>query len=208
MHAIIAVKAFNQAKGRLATVLNSTQREKLSYLMLCDVLITLYKSDVIKEISIVSSEPSIAGLASKYDVNLIITDKDRGYTDDAMQAISQLEPDQDGTVAIIPSDVPQITTNDIRDLDDGHSLGLSVCPALMDGGTNAFVFDLPLTIPLLFGEDSLMKYRQTAEEKNVNISLLAIKGFERDIDRPDDLLWLKEQTQGGKAWSFIQNLNL
>jgi 2-phospho-L-lactate guanylyltransferase (CobY/MobA/RfbA family) len=49
---IIPVKRFTNSKLRLSHILTSTEREKLSYFMLCDVINTLEEIDQITEIII------------------------------------------------------------------------------------------------------------------------------------------------------------
>jgi 2-phospho-L-lactate guanylyltransferase (CobY/MobA/RfbA family) len=78
----------------------------------------------------------------------------------------------------------------------------------MDGGTNGLVFSPPLEIPLRYGKDSLNKFKQEAARQGIETRLAPIRGLERDIDRPEDLIWLREQPRGGQAWTYVRGLNI
>lgn len=205
MWVILPVKAFRNAKLRLAAVLTVEQRARFSYLMLEDILTTLHTSPDVHGITLISSDQSVQALAQRYHVELMLTDVDSGYSQDATQAINALQQQDIDTVAIIPADLPHLSHADLSRLNLLHDNGLTLCPAVTDGGTNGLLFSPPLRIPLMFGDDSLNKYLSAAQENKLVTKIAQIAGLERDIDRPEDLLWLKNQVSGGQAWSYIRD---
>jgi 2-phospho-L-lactate/phosphoenolpyruvate guanylyltransferase len=208
MWVIVPVKSFSNAKLRLADVLSPSQRSKLGYLMLDDILKTLSSSDEVTGVTVISSDESARSLTEKYAVKLLKTDSDSGYSEDAMLALAAVSQESSDNIAIIPADVPQLNHDDLLQLKKAHRKGLSLCPAIVDGGTNAMLFELPLTIPLMFGIDSLEKYRSAAIKNNLTVTIHTIPGLQHDIDRPEDLEWLRKQDSGGQAWSYIRMLEL
>ena len=204
MWVILPVKAFRNAKLRLAAVLTAKQRARFSYLMLEDLLEALHTSPDVDGITVISSDQSVQALTQRYQVELLLTNVDSGYSQDATQAINALQQQDIATVAIIPADVPYLSHADLSRLNLLHDKGLTLCPAVIDGGTNGLLFSPPLRIPLMFGNDSLNKYLSAAQENNLATKIAQIAGLERDIDRPEDLLWLKNQVSGGQAWSYIR----
>ncbi len=208
MWVVIPVKALKDAKLRLNAVLSSEQRAQLSYFMLNDILETLSSSEVVEGITLISSDSSVESLANRYQAGFLSTDVDSGYSSDAMQAISKISLHYTKTIAIIPSDVPRLSLADLSHLDSVHDKGITLCPAIIDGGTNGLLFEPPLRIPLLFGVNSLSKYESAALEKGLAIKTELIEGLKRDIDRPEDLRWLVGQKSGGQAWAYIRSLGI
>ncbi|NKB36928.1 MAG: 2-phospho-L-lactate guanylyltransferase [Gammaproteobacteria bacterium] len=208
MHVLIPVKSLTNSKTRLASLLSVDQRARLSKYMLEDMLECLNSVKEINSINIVSCESSLEAMANSYKVNFIHTEEDKGYSEDALFGIEHLRIDNEQTVAIIPADIPHLSPGDLRTLIRQHKTGLSLCPAVADSGTNALVFNVPLNIPLLFGNDSLSRYQSVAFKRKIPLQLIEIGGFAKDIDRPADLNWLKEKSSGARTWNFLQNLDL
>ena len=206
--ALIPVKAFNNAKLRLSEVLSPQQRARFSYLMLEDILLTLSTSSDIENVTIISSDIAVKVLAEKYDADLMLTSVDSGYSEDVTQALSELKMNGDDRVVIFPSDVPQLRHEDLSELNNSNSKELILCPATSDGGTNAFLFTVPLPIPLSFGVDSLRRFVDSAMQHNVPVNVKRIAGLERDIDQPSDLEWFRRHSNGGQAWAFIQEMEI
>ena len=205
MWVVIPIKSLHNAKRRLSPILNSKQRAHFSYLLLLDLMETLALSDSVDGISIVSSDPALAVIAREHDADFMLMKTDCGYAHDALMAIQQLSRHEIERIAIIPSDVPQLVPAEVEQLNQTPAHGVTLCPARMDGGTNALVFTPPLEIPLLFGRDSFIKHQQAARNHGLDVRILHLPGLERDIDRPQDLLWLGSQATGGKAWSYIKH---
>lgn len=208
MWVVIPVKPFDRAKSRLATVLSSVQRAELSYLMLDDIVQTLCTCNVVEGVSLVSSDRRVRELAERHNVNLLLTRRDKGLSRDVLRAITALGEQDLELLAIIPADVPQLGHEDLVRLRQSHAGGLTLCPALIDGGTNALLFTPPLPVPLVFGVNSLNRFRMEAERARIPVLTLHLAGLERDIDRPADLAWLQQQAAGGQAWAYTRKLEL
>lgn len=86
MWVILPIKHLQDSKIRLKDVLSDEQRYKFSYLLLIDTLQTICSSIHVQGVTMVSSDPSLLQLAEQYDVEIILTDRDSGYSKDAMDA--------------------------------------------------------------------------------------------------------------------------
>jgi 2-phospho-L-lactate guanylyltransferase len=204
MWIILPVKHLRDSKSRLKDVLSDEQRWQFSYLMVMDALQTLCSSVHIQGVTMISSDQSLSRLAEQYHAEFILTDKDSGYSKDAMYAINALSNNVIDKIAIIPTDLPQLSHDDLEILDNAHEQGVTLCAAEKDGGTNALVFTPPLVIPLLFGLDSCKNHQQAAKEMGVTVNTVHASGIQRDVDQSDDLRWLFERSSGGKAWQYIR----
>ena len=207
MNIIIPVKAGNRAKQRLSSRLNEVERKRLCHLMLEDVLQSICKAGFIQNTTVVSSDEQFTSLAAEYHAACMPTPRDSGYAADAALAVEAMQVRAPQVVAVLPADIPQLSPEEIRTLEREHQRGLTLCPALRDGGTNALVFTRPPVVPMLFGVDSLQKYRQYAATAGMPVTLLNLPGFERDIDTPEDLDWLLRQKQGGRARDYLRSIS-
>lgn len=206
MWIILPVKYLQDSKNRLKDVLSDEQRSRFSYLLVMDTLQTLCSSTHVQGVTMISSDHSLLRLAEQYHVEFILTDKDSGYSKDAMDAITALSKEGVDKVAIIPTDLPQLSHRDLELLDNAHQQGITLCAAEKDGGTNALVFTPPLAIPLLFGLDSCNKHQQAAKNIGITVNTIQVSGIQRDVDRLNDLQWLSEQASGGEAWKYVKKV--
>ncbi len=208
MWIILPVKHLQDSKIRLKDVLSDEQRCRFSYLLLEDTLQTLATSLHVQGITMISSDQSLSGLAEQYHAELILTVKDSGFSEDAVDAVTALSQNGVDKIAILPADLPQLSHGDLELLDSTHQQGITLCAAEQDGGTNALVFTPPLSIPLLFGLDSFKKHQQVTMDSGSNVNIVLSAGMQRDIDRPDDLYWLIKQPSGGRAWQYARTVSL
>lgn len=206
MWIILPVKHLQDSKNRLKDVLSDEQRSRFSYLLVIDTLQTLCSSMHVQGVTMISSDQSLSRLAKQFHVEFILTDMDSGYSKDAMDAITALSKNDIDKIAIIPTDLPQLSHHDLELLDKEHKEGVTLCAAEKDGGTNALVFTPPLAIPLLFGSDSFNKHQQAVKATGLKINIVQAPGMQWDIDKEEDLNWLIQHTQGGRAWEYIRGL--
>ncbi len=204
MWIILPVKHLQDSKFRLKDVLSDEQRSRFSYLLLKDTLQTLGSSKHVQGVTIISSDQSLSRLAEQYHAKFILTGRDSGYSKDAMDAITELPKTVVDKITIIPADLPQLSHRDLELLDKAHKEGITLCAAEKDGGTNALIFTPPLAIPLMFGPESFIKHQQAAKDRGITVNIVNATGMQRDIDRPDDMLWFCKQSTGGQAWAYVK----
>ena len=208
MWALVPVKRLEQAKLRLAGVLTQAQRRQLSLCMLEDILDTLDKTTVISGVTVISCDEAAISLARDYHADVLNTGVDHGYAADVLKGVDAISDKSIDKVIVIPADVPEIDETDLAYLDREHAGGVTLCPAGNDGGTNALVFTPPLSIGLMYGENSFDKFRKEAEQRQVTVKIARPDGLARDIDRPEDLLALRHQPGGNRTWRYVQSLKL
>lgn len=208
MKIVIPLKAPARAKKRLSSLLDPEQRANFCCLMLQDVLNSIQFAGFEGETIVVCSEPTIREITESYGVQLIVTPMDGGYCEDALIGIEYFSSRGNEAISIIPADVPLLAPADVTELKEKHASGITLCPAMSDGGTNALVFDPPLGFPLQFGLNSLNNFRKIAARNGLASQVLEIGGLARDIDTCEDLRWLKSCAEGGAAWSYLQDIPL
>jgi 2-phospho-L-lactate guanylyltransferase len=202
--ALIPVKSLERSKSRLNSVLNPQECAMLSRAMFMDVLDALNDAEGISNIAVLTNDEDVAGLASQLG-HLVIADQSEGELCDGLNAAAKqlAELGADG-VLILPGDLPTVTAADIESLLAKHEGGLSLCPAIRDGGTNALLCSPPDALPFQFGQDSARKHLELAEISGIKTNRLPMHAFFRDIDTPEDLSWLARQGVGGNTSRFLQ----
>lgn len=205
MWALVPVKRLATSKSRLATVLSQAQRAELTYRMLEDVLHALRCAQRVKKIVVLSNEPDIGAALAGVECCPEVQEGDinRSLT----TAIADL-PETAGRVLILPADIPGVAAADIDALGETQQDRVVLGPAIVDGGTNALLSPLPLAVPLCFGDRSFACHLHAAQRRGVVVQAVLRPGLARDVDRPDDLVWLADPRQVGRAAAYVRSLSL
>ncbi|MEP7098095.1 MAG: 2-phospho-L-lactate guanylyltransferase [Dokdonella sp.] len=188
--AVVPVKSFRAAKVRLAAVLSADQRCALARAMFEDVLNVLVHSPFIAGVLVVTIDPHAEAMARLAGASVLRDPPEGGLNASVRAAACTLAAAQRGGMLVVPTDLPQITPADIELISLGHrrSLAVTLVAATRDGGTNALACSPPDALPILFGEDSFRRHEAAALALGLSPRVLTLPRFERDIDRPDDLL--------------------
>ena len=205
--AIIPVKSLSEAKSRLATHLTLHQRENLVLDMLHHVLQALRESNVLEQVSVVSSDQRVLRQAQAWGAQAVVEEMPGHNAALHAAALQELAA---GTSALltIAADLPLLHPSDIRVLVAQSALYPVVLASSRDGtGTNAILVRPPLAIPYLFGENSLQRYQQAARQWQLDSTIYHSIGLSLDIDTIDDLDDLYElQVLSGEdmqSWQHI-----
>ena len=203
MWVILPVKRLDDSKLRLAGVLTPAQRRHLSLCMLEDILDTLAASVAVGGVTVVSCDTDVMELARGKAADVLDTVTDGGYAADVLKGIEYTGGRGADKTLIIPADVPELGGSDLAHLDRVHGEGVTLCPAANDGGTNGLVFTPPLAVELKYGENSFDEFCREAQQRRVPLNIARPAGLARDIDRPDDLLALRNRPTGNRTWRYL-----
>lgn len=197
--ALVPVKAPGKSKSRLLSVLQPDECALLSRSMLMDVLGALGNSRMVSRICVLTDDTEVAGLVDQLGHRVIRDDATGDVCASLDKAALEIAGEGAATVLVMPGDMPTVTSADIDTLLDKHRGGLSLCPAIRDGGTNAIVCSPPGALPFRFGDDSARAHMELANNLDLKAERLALPGFFRDIDMPADLAWLlSHEHEAGK----------
>lgn len=201
--ALVPVKAPALSKSRLTPMLEQDECASLCMAMLSDVLDALNGASSVNEIAVVTSDKHVAKLAQRHG-HQVIQDDSGDLCGALDSAARQLAENGVETVLIVPADMPTINSADVDALIAKHRGGLSISPAIRDGGTNALVCSPPDAVAFCYGQDSANKHLQRAEQAGIPSTRLPVPAFFRDVDLPDDLLWLNNQQCGQHTLDFLR----
>jgi 2-phospho-L-lactate guanylyltransferase len=186
---ILPVKCFATAKSRLAPVLGREARSNLARAMYEDVLATLFECSCLTGMAVVTADSEAAGLAKARGALVIHEEKDTGLNVALRLAIDRLSGNGDMGVVIVPSDLPQLSTQAIATAVEAISRGpsLVIAAARADGGTNLLACRPATAAPLHFGPSSFLQHSRAARLAGLTVSVLDAPELLLDIDTPGDL---------------------
>jgi 2-phospho-L-lactate guanylyltransferase len=208
VYAVIPVKDPCESKTRLSSILNPESRERLTLVMLEDVISTLKRSKTLTGIVVVSSSPEVLDLGRSLGCETV-REGTRGV---GLNKAVELGVEYSGklgaeAVLILPADIPMIDPEDVEGLLlMGFSLEkpyVVVSPS-KDGGTNALMLSLPTPINFRFGPDSYRLHLYEAEKTRSNIAVFHSKRVVLDIDDEKDVSLFLRYGRGRKSWTYLK----
>jgi 2-phospho-L-lactate guanylyltransferase len=187
--AVVPAKNSGDAKQRLAPVLDRSERADLYRAMLEDVLAALRASTRLSGTLVVTADPELAALASRYGARVLDESDNRGHTAAVAAGAAMLAAAQARALLTIPGDVPLVTARDI-DTIIGTCQGsprFRIVPDRAIRGSNAILCAPPGLVPLQFGDDSFAPHLAAARSLGIEPDVLRLPDLALDVDRPDDL---------------------
>lgn len=208
LHAIVPVKSLALAKSRLAGLLDPPERRALALAMLEDVLRAAELAPSISQTLVVSRDPTVLRLARSLGAQPV-ADRTDGLNAALSQAALGARAAGADRMLALHGDLPLVTPGELEGMTAALSeqVQLSLAPA-RDGGTNALGCRLPPPLPFWFGRASLERHLAEARERGLEIQLVRQPGLERDIDRPEDLIWLLERPGDTLAQRYVRTLGV
>jgi len=185
--ALLPLKNLARAKGRLAPMLDPARRRALLLAMAEDVLSALSGVKDIERILLVSNEPEAGNLLRNRDLEVFYSSAQEGLNRELEQSAAHAANQGADRVLILHADLPYVTAEALQRF-------LAACPpgelcaaaCKLGTGTNALLAPLPLPIPLVFGTNSLQRFRDLAEASGYELHVIHDPNLSVDIDSPDD----------------------
>ena len=190
---VIPVKAFANAKSRLARYLMPNERVELARAFCLDLFATIAKVRGVDAVFVISNE-SCALEWAKQNGWVTLTESQQlsesASVDFACHSCESL-----GIKALlrIPTDVPLLRSEDVEQIFaalDGATSCVMI-PSRDGTGTNALLRSPPRAFPSLFGKDSLARHREAAHAAGVAVKIIRNQRIELDVDEPGDLELLR-----------------
>ena len=183
---ILPVKRIDQAKRRLSTHFDDTQRVEIATALLQDALELCARSDflswwVVSDDAAVLLEARERGFAA-------VEDPGGGLNPAVAAAVAVAVAAGAHTATVIPSDIPLAFEGDLVDLlDTGATSDVVLVPSERDGGTNALFLNPPDLLEPNFGAGSLQRHLRDAEKAALRCALLSLPRLSLDIDTVQDV---------------------
>lgn len=183
---LVPVKNLNNAKQRLAGVLEAGARRELAEAMLSDTLEALSHAGA--ETSLVTSDPVAIALGRARGFDIIPDPTNLSETDAVEMATEVLVARGIESTLVVPGDIPLVKPAEIRIIfESAPPAGSVLVPARDRRGTNA-VWRKPAGLfPLRFGNDSFVPHLAAAIQSMHACVVLSLPGIALDVDCPQDL---------------------
>jgi 2-phospho-L-lactate/phosphoenolpyruvate guanylyltransferase len=187
--ALVPVKRLEAAKSRLRPGLAPDLLERLTLVMLEDVLAALCQAPVLDAVVVVTEDERVAEAARKAGARAWVRHDD-GLNPSLDAAGAELAREGASALLVVLGDVPGITAEDVEVFTRALAMlgprGVVLAPA-RDGGTAALLRTPWNVIPAAFGADSAARHRELAATHGVPLRELALPGLAVDLDRPADV---------------------
>jgi len=183
----VPVKPFEQAKVRLAPVLEPPARRALSRKMLEQTLDVLAHARGIDRIAVVSRDDEVLRLAQDHKA-WAIKELGSGLNDALEEATAAARARGLGAGLIVPTDLPNLEPRDVEQMIE---LGQTppcvvIARAQRDGGTNALLVHPLGLIEYAFGKSSAREHRRRGEAAGARVEICDADAFAFDLDLPED----------------------
>ncbi len=204
---LIPVNRLDQAKGRLAALLSTDERETLALITLETVL----HAAGVASIVLTADKRVAAAVAGKARI-LAESGEVAGLTPQLGLAMSALIAD--GTarerLLILHADLPLATNEAIESLDATATENSATLVQSRDGGTNAMLLQPPGRFALAYGLGSFAKHERAAREAGMAVHANTNRELSLDLDTPDDIRELLRAPRGrqGAAGRYLLSIGI
>ena len=188
--AVLPVKTFTAAKGRLADRLGAGGRAELAEAMLGDVLDALAAAHELDGVAVVTAEPRAAAAALAAGAMVVADREQAGQSAAAVLGVAHALRDAADRVLLVPGDTPLLCSGDIDDLvrrSTAAGTGVAIVPDRHGTGTNALLLAPADAIAPSFGPGSCARHLGAAEAAAVSHAVERVAGLEHDVDTPEDM---------------------
>ena len=181
---IIPVKPPEQAKSRLAEVLDGDERAALARAMLAHVVAAARGADHVQHVALLG--PTRLGMAEDLP---LLADPGTGLNPALQSAMVQISGEPAERLIVLFADLPRLTVQDVQLLACAPPGTVAIAPDRHGTGTNALSLPLPAAkgFTFAFGPDSFALHNMEAERLGLRIEAIHSQGLARDVDVPEDL---------------------
>lgn len=176
---LVPVKAFRDAKGRLAEALTPGQRAELSRTMAAAVV----RAASPLPVWIVCDDDDVATWAAEAGAS-VLWKPGRGLNGAVNEGVADLAERGVATVIVAHADLPHAQSlAHLADVD-----GVTLVPDRHDDGTNVAVVPSRSSFVFAYGPGSFRRHTEEAERLGLPLRVVREPRLAWDVDRPDDLL--------------------
>jgi 2-phospho-L-lactate guanylyltransferase len=185
--AVVPLKRYDQAKQRLAPLLEPDERQALAAAMVEDVLTALRQAHGLTGILLVSREPIAPEIGRRHGAEVFAEPAGADLSESVQAAGGFLMANEGATgTLILPADVPLAQPADIDELLAQHER-LTLVPDAIGDGTNCIVSTPPNLIRYQFDGHSFKPHLDAAYAIGTTPHIVRNDRLALDIDTPDDL---------------------
>ena len=197
---VIPTKAFEEGKGRLASVLSDGARAALNRAFFAHTLqiaLSVWPAD---RTLVVSRSKEARSIAHSFGAQVLA--EEQGGLNAALSDASTSVAERGATgVLAVSCDLPLLAPPDLRAMLAALSPKMSVRIAAdrRGQGTNALLVSPAGLVPYHYGSNSFAAHLESANAVGANVAIISRSGLAFDVDTPDDLEQLR-RCSVGDSW--------
>jgi 2-phospho-L-lactate guanylyltransferase len=193
--AIVPVKPFSKGKSRLSASFEPEVLYRLNVKLFFRTLQTVLGSQVFDEVLVISRSKRALSWAEQKGASTLFEQSPRGLNSAVNQAMLALDNRDLGDILVLPTDLPLMTTEDIRGLVTLiDTPGITIVPDRHQAGTNAICMSGGLRITPSFGNNSFQKHCAQALAQGYPLTVWLNEHIGQDLDTDFDLEIIQSQT--------------
>ena len=210
IHAVLPVKDLEEAKQRLAPILDSAERQGLFRAMLEDVLAAICGAKRVAEVVMVTRHREARAFAERYGVQVLAEAENLGQSAAVTFAAQALGERRVGAMIALPADVPLASADDIDAVLAAHgpAPAVTIAPAHDKLGTNAVVCSPPDVLAFRFGDNSFFPHLDKARALGIEPAVVERTGLALDIDNPADLKAFASRPSETRAYGYLRDAGI
>lgn len=210
LYSITPVRMLSKGKSRLSSVLSPSQRERLSIVMLSEVLSKIRSSKITKGMLVVSPDREVIKIASNFGAHGIKEEAEYGVNAAVEKGIEYALKNQADSIVVIPADLPRLNTEDLVSLVAAVEEDPTVVmtPSNRLDGTNALLMKPPAVMNLHYDQDSFRSHVLEAIEKNVRLKTVLRNGLMSDLDDQTDLTEYLRGDSDSEVKKYLHSIDL
>ncbi len=206
---LIPVKNLEEAKQRLAPLLDAGQRREIARAMLQDVVETVARCRDLAPVALVTGDDYAKTLAGGLGLEVIEDEANPGESGAIEMATRVCEARGITMTLVLPADIPLITRAEVEAIfAAAPAEGVVIAPSWDRRGSNAVLRRPPSLIPLRFGNDSFEPHLEAATATGKPCIVLTLFGIGLDVDTPEDLIGLAEAEGATRAQRLARSWGL
>lgn len=207
-YAVIPVKPFVSAKRRLAPLLSCIERIRLARLMLEDVIDAVRSAASLAGFFVVTCHHEAAEVAQAAGGGTIWEEAEFGLPQAVATAFREIAPIAGGAV-VIPADIPHVPASTIDTVvNKTTENGVTLVPAIYDGGTNLLALRPCTALKPLFGLGSFQRHHRTALRAGLDARIHVCPRAGHDLDRPRDLVTFLTMESRTRTQDYLSGLGI
>jgi 2-phospho-L-lactate guanylyltransferase len=202
---LLPVKEFNNAKQRLAPVMDASGRSGLARAMLTDVLAALKRSRTPERIVVFTAADEVIQMVEPCGFEIVL-EKSVGGHSAAVNLLLDEFCRTSSSVFAIAGDLPNLASSEIDFALNAASEPVTLLPSRDWTGTNGVVFISPARIAMEYGEGSFRRHLSKVSAAGLRSDVMDLPGIAFDIDTPEDIeAYLQDPRKDSETWRYLNS---
>jgi 2-phospho-L-lactate guanylyltransferase len=205
--ALVPVKAFADAKRRLAGILSDEERAELARVMFLDLVDTIAAAGL-PGFTVVASDSEVARLVAAAGGDICVEPATGGLNDAVLAGLGHCRHRASACI-VVPTDIPYLEPATMAFATQNVLEGFGcAAEASRDGGTNLLAFPSHIRLVPRFGPDSFRSHLSEMRSAGLATRILSTPDMGFDLDTPGDLDAVKAAPPDNRVGRLVSQFSI